>query len=165
MKKIVMIMAVLTLTLTANAQKFGYVNTQELFMQMPELKDIQARMDSLNKQYENLLMTMQEEYQKKLQDYQQKQNTLPEAMRQIQEEELYSMQQRLQTTYQTAQQDVEQKRGEYLKPVNERMSKAIQEVGAANNYTYILDSAAAVYIDPNNADNVMPLVKAKLGIK
>ena len=133
-------------------------------MLMPELKDVQARMDSLNKQYENLLMNMQEEYQKKLQDYQQKQSTMPDAMRQIQEEELYSMQQRLQTTYQTAQQDVEQKRGEYLKPINERMSKAIQEVGAANNYTYIFDSVAAVYISPE-ADDVMPLVKAKLGIK
>lgn len=164
MKKTLVILAVLLVSLAANAQKFGYVNTQELFMQMPELKDIQARMDSLNKQYENLLMQMQEEYQKKLQDYQQKQNTLPEAMKQIQEEELYSMQQRLQTTYQTAQQDVEQKRGEYLKPVNEKMSKAIQEVGAANNYTYIFDAAAAVYIAPD-ADNVLPLVKAKLGIK
>ena len=164
MKKSLVILAVLLISLAANAQKFGYVNTQELFMQMPELKDVQARMDSLNKQYENLLMTMQEEYQKKLQDDQQKQNTLPDAMRQIQEEELYSMQQRLQTTYQTAQQDVEQKRGEYLKPINERMTKAIQEVGAANNYTYIFDAAAAVYI-AQDADNVMPLVKAKLGIK
>ncbi len=164
MKKIGLIIAVLALTLTANAQKFGYVNTQELFMMMPELKDVQARMDSLNKQYENLLMQMQEEYQKKLQDYQQKQSTMPDAMRQIQEEELYSMQQRLQTTYQTAQQDVEQRRSEYLKPINERMAKAIQDVGAANNYTYIFDSAAAVYISPD-ADNVMALVKAKLGIK
>lgn len=164
MKKIIMILSVLALTLTANAQKFGYVNTQELFMMMPELKDVQARMDSLNKQYENLLMQMQEEYQKKLQDYQQKQSTMPEAMRQIQEEELYSMQQRLQTTYQTAQQDVEQRRSEYLKPINERMAKAIQDVGEANHYTYIFDSAAAVYISPD-ADNVMALVKAKLGIK
>ena len=133
-------------------------------MLMPELKDVQVRMDSLNKQYENMLMQMQEEYQKKLQDYQQKQNTLPDAMRQIQEEELYSMQQRLQTTYQAAQQDIEQKRGEYLKPVNERMAKAIQDVGAENKYTYIFDSAATVYIAPE-ADNVMPLVKTKLGIK
>ena len=164
MKKSLVIIAVLLVSLAANAQKFGYVNTQELFMQMPELKDVQARMDSLNKQYENLLMTMQEEYQKKLQDYQQKQSTMPEAMRQIQEEELYSMQQRLQTTYQTAQQDVEQKRGEFLKPVNERMAKAIQEVGADNKYTYIFDSAATVYI-ASEADNVMPLVKTKLGIK
>ena len=164
MKKSFVIIAALLLSLAANAQKFGYVNTQELFMLMPELKDVQARMDSLNKQYENLLMQMQEEYQKKLQDYQQKQNTMPEAMRQIQEEELYSMQQRLQTTYQTAQQDVEQKRTEFLKPVHERMGKAIQDVGAANNYTYIFDSAAAVYIAPD-ADNVMPLVKTKLGIK
>lgn len=164
MKKSLVILAVLLVSLAANAQKFGYVNTQELFMQMPELKDVQARMDSLNKQYENMLMQMQEEYQKKLQDYQQKQSTMPDAMRQIQEEELYSMQQRLQTTYQTAQQDVEQKRGEYLKPINERMAKAIQEVGADNKYTYIFDSAATVYIAPD-ADNVMPLVKTKLGIK
>ena len=55
MKKIGMIMAVLALTLTANAQKFGDVNTQEMFMLMPELKDGQARMDSLNKQNENTL--------------------------------------------------------------------------------------------------------------
>ena len=164
MKKSLVILAVLLVSLAANAQKFGYVNTQELFMLMPELKDVQVRMDSLNKQYENMLMQMQEEYQKKLQDYQQKQNTLPDAMRQIQEEELYSMQQRLQTTYQAAQQDIEQKRGEYLKPVNERMAKAIQDVGAENKYTYIFDSAATVYIAPE-ADNVMPLVKTKLGIK
>lgn len=164
MKKTLIFVMLSALSLTANAQKFGYVNTQELFMAMPELAAVQARMDSLNKQYENLIMAMQEEYQKKYQDYQQKQSTMPEAMRQIQEEELYSMQQRLQTTYQTAQQDVEQKRAEYLKPVNERMTKAIQEVGAANNYTYIFDAGAMMYTSPE-ADNVMPLVKAKLGIK
>ena len=47
MKKSLVILAVLLISLAANAQKFGYVNTQELFMQMPELKDVQARMDSL----------------------------------------------------------------------------------------------------------------------
>ena len=53
MKKSLVIIAVLLVSMVANAQKFGYVNTQELFMLMPELKDVQARMDSLNKQYEN----------------------------------------------------------------------------------------------------------------
>ena len=164
MKKSLVILAVLLISLAANAQKFGYVNTQELYVQMPELKDVKARMDSLNKQYENLLLSMQEEIQKKYQDYQQRQSTLPEAMRQIQEEEIYSMQQRYQTTVQTAQQDIEMKEAEYTKPVQDRLLKAIQDVGAENKYTYIFNSAAAVYIAPE-ADNVMPLVKAKLGLK
>ena len=56
MKKSLVILAVLLVSIVANAQKFGYVNTQELFMLMPELKDVQVRMDSLNKQYENMLM-------------------------------------------------------------------------------------------------------------
>ena len=68
MKKILVILA-LVLPMMASAQKYGHVNTAELFQLMPELKDVTARLDSLNKQYESLLVNMQEEYQKKAQEY------------------------------------------------------------------------------------------------
>ena len=126
----------------ASAQKYGHVNTAELFQLMPELKGVTARLDSLNKQYEDLLVNMQEEYQKKAQEYEQKAATMTDAMKQIQEEELYTMQQRLQTTYQTAQQDIAQKRQEYVAPVQEKMLKAIQAVGQEKGFTYIFDTAA-----------------------
>jgi len=163
MKKVLVILA-LVLPMMASAQKYGHINTQELFQLMPELKDVTARLDSLNKQYEDLLVKMQEEYQKKAQEYEQKAATMPDAMKQIQEEELYTMQQRLQTTYQTAQQDIQQKRQEYVAPVQEKMVKAIQAVGQEKGFTYIFDSAAMVYIDPAATD-LMADVKAKLGIK
>ena len=51
MKKILVILA-LVLPMMASAQKYGHVNTAELFQLMPELKDVTARLDSLNKQYE-----------------------------------------------------------------------------------------------------------------
>ena len=163
MKKILVILA-LVLPMMASAQKYGHVNTAELFQLMPELKGVTARLDSLNKQYEDLLVNMQEEYQKKAQEYEQKAATMTDAMKQIQEEELYTMQQRLQTTYQTAQQDIAQKRQEYVAPVQEKMLKAIQAVGQEKGFTYIFDTAAMVYVDPSATD-VMPDVKAKLGIK
>lgn len=163
MKKILVILA-LVLPMMANAQKYGHVNTAELFQLMPELKDVTARLDSLNKQYEELLVNMQEEYQKKAQEYEQKAPTMTDAMKQIQEEELYTMQQRLQTTYQTAQQDIAQKRQEFVAPVQEKMLKAIQAVGQEKGFTYIFDTAAMVYVDPSAID-VMADVKAKLGIK
>ena len=163
MKRILVILA-LVLPMMASAQKYGHVNTAELFQLMPELKGVTARLDSLNKQYEELLVNMQEEYQKKAQEYEQKSATMTDAMKQIQEEELYTMQQRLQTTYQTAQQDIAQKRQEFVAPVQEKMLKAIQAVGQEKGFTYIFDTAAMVYVDPSATD-VMPDVKAKLGIK
>lgn len=163
MKKILVILA-LVLPMMASAQKYGHVNTAELFQLMPELKDVTARLDSLNKQYEALLVNMQEEYQKKAQEYEQKASTMTDAMKQIQEEELYTMQQRLQTTYQTAQQDIAQKRQEFVAPIQEKMLKAIQTVGQEKGFTYIFDTAAMVYVDPTATD-VMADVKAKLGIK
>ncbi|MBE6323534.1 MAG: OmpH family outer membrane protein [Bacteroidales bacterium] len=163
MKKILVILA-LVLPMMASAQKYGHVNTAELFQLMPELKDVTARLDSLNKQYESLLVNMQEEYQKKAQEYEQKASTMTDAMKQIQEEELYTMQQRLQTTYQTAQQDIAQKRQEFVAPIQEKMLKAIQAVGQEKGFTYIFDTAAMVYVDPTATD-VMADVKAKLGIK
>ena len=163
MKKILVILA-LVLPMMASAQKYGHVNTAELFQLMPELKDVTARLDSLNKQYEELLVNMQEEYQKKAQEYEQKASTMTDAMKQIQEEELYTMQQRLQTTYQTAQQDIAQKRQEFVAPIQEKMLKAIQAVGQEKGFTYIFDTAAMVYVDPTATD-VMADVKAKLGIK
>ena len=142
MKKILILIA-LALPILASAEtttKLGYVNTQELFTLLPEVKQVQSRMDSLNKQYEDMLVGMQEEYKKKVSDYEQKQATMTDAMKQIQEEELYTMQQRIQTAYQTAQQDLEQKRQEYLVPVQKKMIEAVKEVGEKNGYTYIFDS-------------------------
>ena len=166
MKKIILILA-MALPMLATAQsntKFGYVNTQELFALMPEVKGVQARLDSLNKQYEEMLLGMQDEYKKKLADYEQKSATMTTAMKQIQEEELVTMQQRIQTAYQTAQQDLQNKQQEYFVPIHERMSKAIKTVGEKGGYTYIFESASMVYTAPS-ADNVIEAVKKELGIK
>ena len=163
MKKLILMLA-MVLPMLASAQKLGHINSQELFAQMPELKVVEQKLDSLNKEYEALLTTMQEEYQKKLSDYQQKQATMTDAIRQISEEEIMSLQQRIQTTYQTAQQDVQKKERELLVPIQSKMVKAIQEVGAANGYTYIFDTAATLYVGAD-AINLMSEVKKALGIQ
>ncbi len=163
MKKLILMLA-LALPVVANAQKFGYVNTQELFALMPEVKTAQARIDSLSSQYETMFANMQEEYKKKAADYEKNSATMTEAMKQIQEEELYGMQQRIQTAYQTAQQDLQTKQQEFLVPIRDKMMKAIKSVGEKNGYTYIFDSQAMVYTAPS-ADNLLEPVKKELGIK
>ncbi|MBR4263280.1 MAG: OmpH family outer membrane protein [Paludibacteraceae bacterium] len=163
MKKI--ILAILLIApLTLSAQKFGHVNTQELFSQMPEVAQIRLKMDTIQGQYEAQLASMNEELQKKAQDYQAQAATMADAVKQIREQELQEMQQRIQLFYQTAEQDIQKKQQELLTPVHERMAKAIKAVGEREGYTYIFDSAAMVHIGPD-AKDVMPEIKKELGIK
>ncbi len=163
MKKLIVILA-LAMPMLVSAQKLGYVNTNELFAQMPEVAKIKLQMDTIQSQYENQLTMMQEEFQKKAQDYQNQAASMTDAIRQIREQELQEMQQRIQLFYQTAEQDITKKQQELLAPVHERMAKAINTVGEKEGYTYIFDSAAMVYIAPT-AEDVMPSVKKELKIK
>ena len=154
----------LILPMAVSAQKFGHINTQELFTQMPEVAKIKLKMDTIQSQYENQLASMNEEIQKKAKDYQEQEATMADAVKQIRQQELQEMQQRIQLFYQTAEQDIQKKQQELLAPVHERMSKAIKAVGEREGYTYIFDSAAMVHIG-TDAKDVTPAVKKELGIK
>ena len=163
MKKII-IAALLAMPILASAQKFGHINTQELFAQMPEVAQVKLKMDTIQGQYETQLASMNEEFQKKMQDYQAQESTMADAVKQIRQQELQEMQQRIQLFYQTAEQDIQRKQQELLAPVHEKMAKAIKAVGERENYTYIFDSSAMVHIG-NDAVDATPAVKKELGIK
>ena len=163
MKKII-ITIMLALPMLASAQKFGHINTQELFAQMPEVAQVKLKMDTIQNQYETQLASMNEEIQKKVQDYQAQEATMADAIKQIRQQELQEMQQRIQLFYQTAEQDIQKKQQELLAPVHEKMARAIKAVGERENYTYIFDSAAMVHIG-NDANDITPAVKKELGIK
>ena len=121
-------------------------------------------MDTIQSQYENQLASMNEEIQKKAQDYQAQEATMADAVKQIRQQELQEMQQRIQLFYQTAEQDIQKKQQELLAPIHEKMAKAIKAVGEREGFTYIFDSAAMVHIG-NDAKDVTPAVKKELGIK
>lgn len=163
MKKLI-IAVLLALPIIASAQKFGHINTQELFAEMPEVAQVKLKMDTIQSQYENQLASMNEEFQKKVQDYQTQEATMAEAIKQIRQQELQEMQQRIQLFYQTAEQDIQKKQQELLTPVHEKMTKAIKAVGERDGYTYIFDSAAMVHIGADAID-ATPAVKKELGIK
>ena len=163
MKKFIIAMLLIA-PMALSAQKFGHINTQELFAQMPEMNQVKQKMDTIQSQYENQLASMNEEFQRKAQDYQSQEATMADAVKQIRQQELQEMQQRIQIFYQTAEQDIQKKQQELLTPVHERMTKAIKAVGERENFTYIFDSAAMVHIGADATD-VTPAVKKELGIK
>lgn len=164
MKKI-FVMIALMLPMLASAEKFGRVNTQELVQGMPEIATMNAQLDSLNSQWENMLLSMQNEIQEKYTRYEQEAATLSDAQKQIRQEEIYAMQQRYQTTLQTAQQDLQQKQQELFVPIQEKVQNAIKEVGKQKNLTFVFEDGMMLYVSETEVVNITADVKARLGIR
>ena len=165
LKKTVILM-LCALPMFAIAQdKFGHVNSQEILMAMPEFKTIQLTLDTLQTQWENEMVKMREEYLTKIQEFQDKQATMPESIKQARQSEIADLEQRIATFQQTASADLQQRHQELLTPVIEKIRKAIEEVGNENAFTYIFDlSAQSIIYQSPKSNDVTPLVKKKLGI-
>lgn len=167
LKKIVIfLLCVFPVTMMAQELKLGHVNSQEILMAMPEMATIEKTLDDLQTEWENTIVKSREEYMSKIKDFQEKQATMPESIKQARQSEIIDIEQRLSTLNQTASQDLQQKQQELLVPVIEKIRKAISEVGAENKFTYIFDLATqSILFEAQGANDATPLVKAKLGIK
>lgn len=163
-KTILMVLFALPLSLMAQ-DKLGHVNSQEIITLMPERAQIEKKIDELQTQWENELVKMREEYSAKIKEYQDKQATMPESIKQARISEITEMEQRIGTFQQQAYSDLQKKQQELIAPIIEKVKKAINEVGAENNFTYIFDAGTQVilYQSPKSND-ITALVKKKLGL-
>ncbi len=143
--------------------RFGHIDTQILLEAMPERNSIQSEIEGAAAQYEQEILRMQGEMEAKIAEYQQKAESWPAAIRTQKEQEITTDQQGLEQFYNTVQQELAGLEASLLEPMIERARGAIEAVGAEEGFTYIFDtsSGATVY---NGGEDVLPLVKAKLGL-
>ena len=123
----------------AQQPKFGNVNTQEILMNMPELKDVQTQLETEYKQKETQLTTMQEDLKKQQDDYMKIAETMTPQDRAAKEQELQQMGQKVQNYYMLAQQQLKAKEQELKMPLLNKVQTAIQEVGDENGFLYIFE--------------------------
>jgi len=145
--------------------KLGHINSKEIISIMPEIPGIEKKIDELSKQWESEIVKMREEYNTKIKEYQQKQDSMPDGIKQIRMSEIQEMEQRISTFQQTAYTDL-QKQQDMVNPVIEKVRKAITDVAVENNYTYIFDlSAQSIIYQSPKSNDITALVKKKLAIK
>ena len=152
--------------ITAQAQKFGHVNTQEIIQAMPEFATARGEIEKLTEQYEADLKQMQEELQKKAEAFEKEEATLPENIKQRRNQELQDLYQRIQQTYQDNQQALAQAQQEKMQAITSKVLDAIKVIGQEGSYVYIMEMGAGIpYISTTLSTDVTAQVKAKLGLK
>jgi outer membrane protein len=155
-------------SLKAQNVKFGHINSDELIQALPEFDSANAKLESFRKELVNALELMQVELNNKSEAYNKDSKNLTEIVRQTKEQELMDMNNRIQQFQQSAQQQMQEKQAELFQPVLAKIDKAIKDTGKENGFVYIFtvgQGSSLVYFDETKSTNIMPLVKAKLGIK
>lgn len=165
--KIFIILALMTSFSAVQAQKtmkFGHINFAELYKVMPGQDTVQLQYEAYAKQLRGTLDAMQAELENKYVDYQNNIATLSAIIKKTKEQEIQDLQARIEAFQMSAQQDLNTKEEELTQPLIDRAREAINQVAKEGGYTYIFNASEGLLLYNEGGENVMPLVKKKLGI-
>ena len=165
MKKILLLVAAALLFSvgTANAQKYGHVNSGDILQVMPGVDSLQIKLQAFQSDLQAMYESMMNEYQTKKDKFDREVGTMSSAVRQVHEKELEDLGLRIQEFQANAQEDLEEKQYELAKPFQDAIQNAIDKVAKANGFAYIFDTKILLYYE--SGEDITPLVKKELGIK
>ena len=164
-KKLIILSFLSFLTICSFGQsKFGYIDSSELLSLMPEKKTAEGELQTFAKSLESQLGAMQAEYQASVQDYQANEATYDDLVKQDKIAEITNLEQRIQSFNQNAQNALQKKEQELLEPILAKARTAIEDVAKEGKFTYIFDSSMGSILYADENENVIPLVKKKLGL-
>lgn len=168
-KFILTVAAILFTSFAVKAQgaKIGYADVDYVLSEMPETKQAEKDLQSLNTQLQNQLQAKLKDYQTKLQAYQQGAANMAEQVRKNEELELTQMQQNLGRMEQESQLSLQKKQSELMQPITAKVGKAIEDVAKESGYDYILTAGVGgidVVLYAAEKHDVSDLILKKMGI-
>ena len=166
MKKIKLLILFFVITNYSLAQKFAYVDTDYILAKIPEYNQAQDKLDNYSKGWqEEIEMTMQK-IEKMYRSYQSEQILLTEEMKSARENIIFAEEKKvqdLQIKYFGPEGMLFSKRQELIKPIQDKIYDAIQQVATNNKYSVIFDSSSdLIMLYTNNnldkSDKVLELM-------
>ena len=174
MKKVTKIIAVIALFIgiafasqaqSQAPQKIGHVNFNELLQSMPGIDSVRIALQEYQQTLTDQMDQMRVEFENKYLDYQSKSAGMSDIIKQNKEQELAQLQERIDAFQQQAQQELQNKQAAMLQPLINEAKQAVSDVAKELGYNYVLNSIEDVVLYSEPTDDLMPQVKAKLGIE
>ena len=169
MKKVLVILALACSAFAAQAQtKVGHINSSNLLEMLPEADSIQKQLAQVQEMWQRILAEKETEAKTKYSALMViiDKPSVSDSEKEIKTQEVENLQKQYQELQKRANDDLQIKQEELLSPLLEKVKKTISEVAKANGYAYVMDTtegSGIIYSD--SSFDLMPLVKAKLGVK
>lgn len=155
-KKIILLfVSVLLLSTGGYAQKFAYVDTDYILNNIPEFNQAQDKLDEISKEWQAEIEGIYAEVDKMYRDYQSQEVLLTDEMKKKREDAIIAKEKSakdLQKKRFGPDGDLYTKRQELIKPLQDKVYDAIQQLAANSKYAVIFDSSSdliMLYANPN----------------
>lgn len=157
--------------LMLGAQKYACVNTEYILANIPDYASAQSKLDKQSAAWQKELEDKFQEIDKLYKTFQQEAYLLPDNLKRKREEELKAKEaeaRELQNKYFGPGGDLDKKRAELMKPIQDRVYNAIERIAKEKSYAFILDksgSATLLYVSAKYdiSDQVLDMLGYKAG--
>ena len=170
MKRFFLILTLLiAMTPVSMAQKYACVNTDYILKSIPDYANAQKRLDKYVADWQKELQDKQDELDGLKADYEQESYLLPENLKKRRMDEIKEKEQEIKALQRQrfgADGDLDKKRAELLKPVQDRVYSTIERVAHEKNYAFVFDKAgSATLLFVNKKYDISNEVLELLGYK
>lgn len=166
---LILLAGISLLSLGAQAQRFGYVDTEYILGQMPEYKAAEEEVDRLARKWQEQLDGLYAEIEDLYRKYREEEVLLSESIKKQRQDEILEKERaakEFQRKYFGYEGELFRQREEKVKPIQERVFKAVEEVALEKRLDMVFDKAGDVSIlFSSPAYDYSKLVLEKLGIR
>lgn len=150
MKRYLLIISILIgLSLNAGAQKFAMVDMDYIFKNIPAYETANEQLNIISKKWQTEVETKMQEVQAMYKNYQTELVFLSDEMKVKKEEEIVAQEkaaQELKRTYFGPEGELFKKRQSLMKPIQDEIYNAIQEISREKDLSLIFDKSSAMSV-------------------
>jgi outer membrane protein len=150
---------------TIQAQSVAHIDSEQLLMAMPETKAMETELKKVQQTYADEYNAQATALQAKLKKYDAEAPTQTDVKNEERRVEVEGLKQKIQKYAQTADQEIQKKRFDLLKPIVEKAQKAVNDVATEKGFKYVFDSSPGKGLIVFEGEDLMTAVKAKLGVQ
>ena len=172
MKKIIFPLVLILFVFTNHAfsqLKIGYVDSKTILSKLPDAQDARQKLDGMIRDWQNELTKMEDQKKLKEEDYDRRKLIMTEQMRTELQGEIKKLDQQI-TDYRDKKfgtnGELFQKQEELMKPVQNKVFNAIQDVAKDEDLDFVFDrSGQVILLYAKDKFDITPLVMDKLKLQ
>ena len=149
----------------ARAQiSFGYLSYEAALKSMPEYATVQQQMADLQQQYQAETKRVEDEFNRKYEEFLDGQRDFPKTILQKRQTELQELMEKNIAFKEKSREELAQAEQQAMAPLRIRLIEALGKIGRERGYAFIVDTdqKALPFINPNMGEDINQLVQDAL---
>ena len=170
MRRLTILIIALCAFLSVHAQesiggfRFGYLSYETALVSMPDYETAQQKMADLRAQYQAETKRVEDEFNRKYEEFLEGQRDFPKTILQKRQTELQELMERNITFKENSRQELAQIEKDTMAPLKARLIELLEKIGRERGYAFIIDTdtKALPFINPEQGDDINELVQDAL---